>query len=327
MLKIIITHITCVVMGYVIGNIFPLMSWIGPKAVEDVGERELCSVKKKVERKEPIQQKVVSEQRSPKGEKRSQSGKQGTMQKVPKNQKEGSSLERSQCKATTNKERNKQVEDISKLATEQSEKKTTASAKLESKTTSHVKRTVPICASKTIKFKRLSQIKEVEIEVNLELNEVFNKVEKAFGLDMDTKVTRLMWKGRLLKEGFLNKIPDYSVVSVMVRKAKPASTKPADTKSKTKNPKKVDGLDFLDSVLDGLKEPPKVSVQNKQLSSQIQPTRTRNTKSKMSISDQKRIQHQLNKDIVMMEKRGWTRGNHGLSRIYHQDLAASLVRR
>jgi len=185
---------------------------------------------------------------------------------------------------------------------------------------------VPVCVSKTLKFKRQSKIKQIKLEGNLGMKEIFVRIEKEMGLENDTRVTKLLCRGKLLKEGFLESIPQGATISVMVRKSKSTLVKPLKKKTPTsKSPKmKDEGLDFLDSVLDGLKEPAKQEVKKNR---SLIPTRQRSTsmvshkpKSKISISSQKRIQVQLNKDIVLMERKGWTRRNYGLSSIYHQGL-------
>jgi len=172
-------------------------------------------------------------------------------------------------------------------------------------------------AAKTLKFKRLNKIKEIKLEVTLGMKEIYARVEKELRLDVGTRVTKLLCKGKLLKDGFLESIAEGSTVKVMVRKPSPLTEPPSTSKSP-----QAKELDILDNVLDNLKEPKKRAskpnqpihpmMENKGLD--IQKTRTN-----MSISKQKRIQYQVNKDIIAMQK-VWNRRNHGLSNIYHQGL-------
>jgi len=176
-------------------------------------------------------------------------------------------------------------------------------------------------AAKTLKFKRLNKTKEIKLEVTLGMKEIYARVEKELRLDTGTRVTKLLCKGKLLKEGFLESIPEGSIVKVMVRKSstltEPPSTRPSTSSSNAKD----DGLDFLDSVLDGLKEPKKLASKNQSIHPMMESKGLdiQKTRTKMSISKQKRIQYQVNKDIIAMQK-VWNRRNHGLSNIYHQGL-------
>jgi len=178
-------------------------------------------------------------------------------------------------------------------------------------------------AAKTLKFKRLNKTKEMKLEVTLGMKEIYARVEKELRLDAGTRF-KLLCKGKLLKDGFLESIAEGSTVSVMVRKPRSTLTEPPSTRPSTSKPPQAmdEGLDFLDHVLDGLKEPEKLTVKQKQSirpmmenkGLEIQKPRT-----KMTISKEKRIQYQVNKDIIAMQK-VWNRRNHGLSNIYHEGL-------
>jgi len=176
-------------------------------------------------------------------------------------------------------------------------------------------------AAKTLKFKRLNKTKEIKLEVTLGMKELYARVEKELRLDAGTRVTKLLFKGKLLKDGFLESIAEGSTVTVMVKSKSPLTEPPSTRPSTSKSPTAEDeGL--LESILERLKEPKKLASQPNQSIRPMMENKVpdiQNTRTKMSISKQKRIQYQVNKDIIAMQK-AWNRRNHGLSNIYHQGL-------
>jgi len=305
MLKTIITHTVCVLAGFASGLIFTYLTTFGlkPEGKKFPAEGIHLSKKAMVPNKQ-TPKKQVSEPTVSKLKSELSKSKQnvGSTKHSPEEIKQDSLKEYKKKKAISLQQTSKQAEEQSKPS---------------------AKPKVPMNATKTLKFKRLSQIKEIKLDVNLGIKEIFVQVEKEMSLGLGTKVTQLLCKGKLLKEGFLESIPQGATVSVRVRKSKSTLTEPPSTKSATKKlSKKGDkGLDFLDSVLDGLKEPPKLVAKKSQ---SLLPTRekpkgliTQKSRGKISISSQKRINQQLNRDILSMQK-VWIRRKHGLSPIYHQ---------
>jgi len=317
MLKPIITHTICVVAGFVLSLLFTFIStsWFKVEDEKNLIDAQRVGSKENVTTKHRSET-GVSNETTPK-----------LINTPGKNQKNACSQKRVSVKAR----KESPLEDDSKKHDVIKTRHVDEQLQKQTEPSSNPK--IPVCVSKTLKFKRQSKIKEIKLEGDLGMKEIFVRIEKEMELDNDTKVRKLLCRGKLLKEGFLESIAQGATVSVMVSKSKPAQTKPSKTKTATpKSPKMKDqGLDFLDSVLDGLKEPAKQEVKK---SHSLIPTRQRSTgmashkpMSKISISKQKRIHLDINKDIVLMEREGWTQRKYGLSRIYHQGLESQQVKR
>lgn len=306
MLETIITHTLCVLAGFALGLIVTYVTSFGLNAKDEKKSsvKAIPLAKKDMVHKKQTTEKLVFESTVPKPKSEPQKIKENVgSTKPPQKEAKQDSVKEYKKKAVI------------------CQQQTSAQAAEQSKPS--VKPVVLKTATKTLKFKRLSQIKEIKLDVNLGMKEIYVKIEKEMSLGLGTKVTKLLCRGKLLKEGFLDSIQQGATVSVMVRKSKSTLNEPPSTKPATKSSKTDEGLDFLDSVLDGLKEPQKLVAKKSQ--SRI-PNREKNkgqmaqkSRSKISISHQKRIQQQLNKDILVMQK-VWIRRRHGLSAVYHRGL-------
>jgi len=341
MLKAIATHFLCICLGFVFGLIFTFLDPLDLDGKEKQKSRSKAnlSAKKETVPHKPSREKVVSKPTISNQSEPISKLDVSTAKKLPAKSKESPKENEKLSELKTEpmrKQDTRTVQQLQKKETQESLKENQKQERAcqaqraeqkakqkEEQVEPYAKREVPVSTTKMLKFKRQSQIKEIKLEINLGMKEIFTTVEKEMKLDVGTRVTNLVCRGKRLKEGFLDSILDGSTVMVMVKKSKstltePPTTKPPTTKSsKTKD----EGLDFLDSVLDGLKEPPKLAVKQNQSLATREKTKGFGSKnkprSKISISRGKKIQYQLNKDIIEMQK-VWCRRSNGLSTVYHQ---------